>query len=99
MWHVDETYIKVRGQWQYLYRAIDSNGDTVEKGRQALLGVAAAHFVQQGDENASARGADGMAEGDGAAVDVHDGRIPAHVLVDRERLGRKGLVRLDEVEI
>jgi putative transposase len=29
-WHVDETYIKVRGQWRYLYRAIDSNGDTVK---------------------------------------------------------------------
>jgi transposase-like protein len=29
-WHVDETYIKVRGQWKYLYRAIDSHGDTVE---------------------------------------------------------------------
>jgi transposase-like protein len=29
-WHIDETYIKVRGQWQYLYRAIDSKGDTVE---------------------------------------------------------------------
>jgi putative transposase len=29
-WHVDETYLKVRGQWMYLYRAIDSNGDTVE---------------------------------------------------------------------
>jgi transposase-like protein len=29
-WHVDETYIKVRGQWRYLHRAIDSNGDTVE---------------------------------------------------------------------
>jgi transposase-like protein len=29
-WHVAETYIKVRGQWRYLYRAIDSNGDTVE---------------------------------------------------------------------
>ena len=29
-WHLDETYIKVRGQWKYLYRAIDSNGDTVE---------------------------------------------------------------------
>ena len=27
--HVDETYIKVRGQWMYLYRAIDSVGDTV----------------------------------------------------------------------
>ena len=29
-WHVDETYIKVRGRWMSLYRAIDSNGDTVE---------------------------------------------------------------------
>jgi transposase-like protein len=29
-WHMDETYIKVRGRWMYLYRAIDSNGDTVE---------------------------------------------------------------------
>jgi transposase-like protein len=29
-WHLDETYIKVRGQWKYLYRAIDSHGDTVE---------------------------------------------------------------------
>jgi putative transposase len=29
-WHIDETYVKVRGQWRYLYRAIDSNGDTIE---------------------------------------------------------------------
>ncbi len=29
-WHVDETYIKVRGQGMYLYRAIGSHGDTVE---------------------------------------------------------------------
>jgi transposase-like protein len=29
-WHIDETYIKVRGRWTYLYRAIDSNGDTIE---------------------------------------------------------------------
>ncbi|CAH1664261.1 IS6 family transposase [Chelatococcus sp. HY11] len=29
-WHMDETYIKVRGQWMYIYRAIDSVGDTVE---------------------------------------------------------------------
>jgi len=29
-WHVGETYIKVRGEWMYLYRAIDSLGDTVE---------------------------------------------------------------------
>lgn len=29
-WHMDETYIKVRGTWMYLYRAIDSAGDTVD---------------------------------------------------------------------
>jgi transposase-like protein len=29
-WHMDETYIRVRGRWMYLYRAIDSHGDTVE---------------------------------------------------------------------
>ena len=23
-WRVDETYIKVKGQWMYLYRAVDS---------------------------------------------------------------------------
>ncbi|MEZ5784673.1 MAG: IS6 family transposase [Rhizobiaceae bacterium] len=29
-WHVDETYVRVRGRWMYLYRAVDSVGDTVE---------------------------------------------------------------------
>ncbi len=25
-WRVDETYIKVKGQWVYLYRAVDKQG-------------------------------------------------------------------------
>jgi transposase-like protein len=29
-WKVDETYIKVKGKWKYLYRAIDSEGNTLE---------------------------------------------------------------------
>ena len=29
-WHVDETYIRVCGRWLYRYRAIDSNGNTVD---------------------------------------------------------------------
>ncbi len=29
-WRVDETYIKVKGQWKYLYRAVDSNGSTLD---------------------------------------------------------------------
>jgi hypothetical protein len=29
-WRVDETYIKVNGQWRYLYRAVDKQGQTVD---------------------------------------------------------------------
>ena len=29
-WRLDETYIKVAGQWKYLYRAVDRTGDTVD---------------------------------------------------------------------
>ena len=29
-WRVDETYIKIKGKWCYLYRAVDSRGDTIE---------------------------------------------------------------------
>ncbi len=29
-WRVDETYIKVKGVWMYLYRAVDSAGNTLE---------------------------------------------------------------------
>jgi transposase, IS6 family len=29
-WRVDETYIRVKGHWCYLYRAIDSAGSTID---------------------------------------------------------------------
>ena len=29
-WRVDETYIRVKGKWVYLYRAVDSTGATVD---------------------------------------------------------------------
>jgi len=29
-WRVDETYVKVAGKWAYLYRAVDSAGETIE---------------------------------------------------------------------
>lgn len=29
-YHVDETYIKVRGRWTYLYRAVDTAGQTID---------------------------------------------------------------------
>jgi IS6 family transposase len=27
---VDETYVKIKGEWKYLYRAVDSTGQTID---------------------------------------------------------------------
>jgi transposase-like protein len=32
-WFVDETYLKVAGQWVYLYRAIDQHGQVIDVNR------------------------------------------------------------------
>jgi hypothetical protein len=37
-WYVDETYIKVHGQWRYLYRAIDRSGADAG-GKTTLFGM------------------------------------------------------------
>ncbi|STX88389.1 IS6 family transposase [Legionella feeleii] len=29
-WRMDETYIRVKGQWMYLYRAVDKEGNTID---------------------------------------------------------------------
>src|SRR4026208_2532662 len=29
-WRLDETYVRIRGKWKYLYRAVDKAGDTVD---------------------------------------------------------------------
>src|SRR3954467_15919257 len=29
-WRVDETYVKVKGRWTYVYRAVDSRGQTID---------------------------------------------------------------------
>jgi len=41
-WRMDETYIRVRGQWKYLYRAVDSAGQTIDFLLTARRDVAAA---------------------------------------------------------
>ena len=64
-----------------------------------LLGVAAAHLVQQRHQHAAARRADRVADRDGAAVDVDLAGVPAHLLVDRAGLRRERLVDLHQVEV
>jgi transposase-like protein len=69
---VDETYLKVAGQWQYLYRAIDSAGNLVDVFLSANRNQAAAE--------AFFRSAVGVVSGivpDTITTDKHAGNLPA----------------------
>jgi transposase-like protein len=46
-WRVDETYVRLGGEWVYLYRAVDSTGDTIDfmlSPKRDL--IAAKHFLR-----------------------------------------------------
>ena len=46
-WRVDETYVRVAGAWTYLYRAVDSTGETIDFMLSPKRDtVAAKHFLQ-----------------------------------------------------
>lgn len=50
-WYVDETYIRVRGKWCYLYRAIDRDGNLVDSMLSQKRDMAAAQaFFRQAIE-------------------------------------------------
>ena len=47
-WRVDETYIEIKGEWKYLYRAVDSEGNTLDFMLSAKRdGKAAARFFRK----------------------------------------------------
>ena len=78
-WHVDETYLKVRGRWCYLYRAIDRNGGLVDTMLSEHRDMAAAHAFFR-----SAKAATGLAR-DRVTTDGH-GSYPRAI---RSTLGRR----------
>ena len=41
-WYVDETYLKIKGKWSYLYRAIDREGNLVDSMLSATRDMTAA---------------------------------------------------------
>src|SRR5580704_13432225 len=56
-WRMDETYIKVKGQWKYLYRAVDKDGDTVDFLFRAHRDKAAAqHYFEKAIDQHDAPG-------------------------------------------
>jgi transposase-like protein len=50
-WRIDETYIKVKGHWVYLYRGVDKEGQTIDFFLSERRDIAAAkRFLQQAVE-------------------------------------------------
>ena len=48
-WRVDETYVRVKGRWCYLYRAIDSTGATIDFVLSGLRNAATGLFAGGGE--------------------------------------------------
>jgi putative transposase len=78
-WHVDETYLKVRGRWAYLYRAIDRDGNLIDTMLSEHRDMAAAQAFFR-----SARAATGTTP-DRVTTDGH-GPYPRAI---RSTLGRR----------
>jgi transposase-like protein len=65
---MDETYVKVRGQWKYPYRAVDKDADTIDFPLRAHRDKAAArrYFEKSIDQN----GLPEMVTIDGSSVNL-----------------------------
>ena len=72
-WRMDETYIKVKGVWKYLYRAVDKQGKTVDFLLTAKRDMAAAKRLF--DKAMTANGAMDKSGANKAAIDeINAGR-------------------------
>ena len=108
-WRVDETYVKIRGKWVYLYRAVDRDGKTVDFRLSARRDVATAKtFFRKAIKSQGSTPRtitlDGYAASHRAVRDMKvDGQLPADTklrsskylnnLIEQDHLGVK--LRID----
>jgi putative transposase len=85
-WHVDETYVRVKGRWCYLYRAIDRNGNLVDSMLSAHRDMEAAkRFFRRAKQQA-----------DGAPEQVTTDKHGSYPRAIRTCLGRKVVHRCSQ---
>jgi len=85
-WRMDETYIKVRGTWKYLYRAVDKHGRTVDFFLRAKRDVNAAKAflrkAMKGQRTPTKITLDAYAASHRAVADLKESReLPQRVVV------------------
>lgn len=82
---------------------LDAEGDphtaSDAKGGEAFAEVVALKLMQQGDQDARARCANGMAQGNCTAADIDDVGVPAHARIDCAGLRGKGLIGLNAIKV
>jgi transposase-like protein len=85
-WRIDETYIRVKGEWMYLYRAVDKAGKTVDfylsRKRDVNAAKAFLRKAMQGQPVPTKITLDAYAASHRAVADLKDaGHLPKRVLV------------------
>jgi transposase-like protein len=85
-WRMDETYVKVRGEWMYLYRAVDKGGRTVDfylsRSRDVNAAKAFLRKAAKGQRTPTKITLDAYAASHRAVTDLKEnGELPKRVLV------------------
>src|SRR6201986_2897966 len=85
-WRMDETYVKVRGEWIYLYRAVDKSGKTVDfylsRNRDANAAKIFLRKAMKGQRTPTQITLDAYAASHRAVADLKEnGEVPKRVLL------------------
>jgi putative transposase len=105
-WRMDETYIRVKGQWRYIYRAVDKSGQTIdfllteyrdtEAARRFLTQALHRHGVPDkitiDGSQANEAAIKRYHEAHGTAIEIHQIKY-LHNMVEQDHRGVKRITR------